>query len=93
MQGLVDTVRTNPWLLIGLAGQVAFGMRFVVQWIASEREKRSVVPGLFWHLSIIGAAALLVYALSQRDPVFILGQSTGFLIYARNLFLRRHHPA
>ena len=64
-------------------------MRFLLQWIASEKEKRSVVPTSFWWFSIGGAAILLAYAIYRADPVFILGQSLGFFIYARNLFLIR----
>jgi lipid-A-disaccharide synthase-like uncharacterized protein len=75
------------WVLTGLGGQLLFMMRFLVQWIVSERAKRSVIPVAFWWLSIGGAAVLLAYAIWRRDPVFILGQSMGFLIYARNLWL------
>jgi lipid-A-disaccharide synthase-like uncharacterized protein len=75
------------WVLTGLGGQLLFMMRFLVQWIVSERAKRSVIPVAFWWLSIGGAAVLLAYAIWRRDPVFILGQSVGFLIYARNLWL------
>ena len=75
------------WILVGLGGQVLFMMRFVVQWIVSEKAKRSVIPVAFWWLSIGGAAILLAYAIWRADPVFILGQSMGFFIYARNLWL------
>lgn len=75
------------WILTGLGGQFLFMMRFLVQWIVSEKAHRSVIPVAFWWLSIGGAAILLAYALWRRDPVFILGQSLGFLIYARNLWL------
>jgi lipid-A-disaccharide synthase-like uncharacterized protein len=64
-----------------------FGMRFFVQWIASEKAKKSVIPIAFWYLSICGSLILLVYAVHRRDPVFILGQSTGSFIYLRNLYL------
>ncbi|MFO7856634.1 MAG: lipid-A-disaccharide synthase N-terminal domain-containing protein [Paracoccaceae bacterium] len=77
------------WVLVGLGGQLLFMGRFLVQWIASERARRSVVPTAFWWLSIGGAAVLLAYAIWRRDPVFILGQSLGFAIYARNLWLIR----
>jgi lipid-A-disaccharide synthase-like uncharacterized protein len=77
------------WVAIGLFGQVLFFMRFLLQWIASEKEKRSVVPTSFWWFSIGGAAILLAYAIYRADPVFIVGQSLGFFIYARNLFLIR----
>ncbi len=75
------------WILVGLGGQVLFMMRFLVQWIVSEKAKRSLIPVSFWWLSIGGAAILLAYAIWRADPVFILGQSMGFLIYARNLWL------
>ncbi len=77
------------WVAVGLFGQILFFMRFLIQWIASEKEKRSVVPTSFWWFSIGGAAILLAYAIYRADPVFILGQSLGFFIYARNLFLIR----
>jgi len=77
------------WLLIGLGGQVCFLMRFVVQWIASERHGASIIPIYFWYLSLAGGLTLLVYALHVRDPVFIIGQSTGVFIYIRNLMLIR----
>ena len=77
------------WIGIGLLGQALFSMRFLVQWISSERQGRSVVPPAFWWLSIAGSLVLLCYAVHRRDPVFILGQSMGFLIYIRNLVLIR----
>jgi lipid-A-disaccharide synthase-like uncharacterized protein len=64
-------------------------MRFLVQWIASERRKESVVPRSFWLFSLGGGATLLVYAIYRLDPVFILGQGAGLLIYLRNLYLIR----
>jgi lipid-A-disaccharide synthase-like uncharacterized protein len=73
--------------MLGFIGQAVFSGRFLVQWLASERAGRSVVPRQFWHLSILGSAILLAYALYKRDPVFIAGQSAGFAIYARNLYL------
>ena len=75
------------WLAVGLLGQACFFSRFLVQWIVSEREKRSVVPPVFWFLSIGGAVILGLYAIHRRDPVFILGQSVGLLVYSRNLYL------
>jgi len=78
------------WLLVGFAGQACFTSRFLVQWLVSERRKKSVIPLAFWYFSILGGATLLSYAIYRRDPVFILGQSTGLLIYLRNLyFIRR----
>ncbi len=75
------------WLVVVFVVQIMFGMRFFVQWIASEKAKKSVIPIAFWYLSICGSLILLVYAVHRRDPVFILGQSTGSFIYLRNLYL------
>lgn len=75
------------WVAFGLLGQLMFTGRFLVQWIASERAKKSVVPVLFWYFSIAGGLILLSYAIYRRDPVFVLGQSLGVFIYGRNLFL------
>lgn len=81
------------WLVVGFLGQALFSMRFVVQWLSSEREKRSVVPLSFWYLSIAGGATLFAYALHRADPVFIVGQGAGLFIYARNLHLIHRHRA
>ena len=78
---------TQFWLVVGFVGQALFGSRFLVQWIVSERRGESVVPLAFWYLSLGGAALLLAYAIWRQDPVFILGQSFGFLVYTRNLVL------
>ena len=75
------------WVIIGLAGQLMFTARFLVQWLASEKAGESVVPVYFWYFSLAGGATLLTYALYRADPVFVLGQSTALLIYARNLWL------
>lgn len=75
------------WLMVGFSGQLVFSCRFFIQWLASERAKASVIPVTFWWLSLAGSLLLLVYAIHIEDPVFILGQSTGFLIYLRNLHL------
>jgi lipid-A-disaccharide synthase-like uncharacterized protein len=75
------------WLIIGFTGQALFSMRFLIQWIKSEREKKSTIPLAFWYFSLAGGLSLLVYAIHRKDPVFILGQSTGILIYSRNLYL------
>ena len=78
------------WLIFGLVGQSMFFMRFLVQWIVSEKKKRSVIPVSFWYFSLGGAVLLLTYSIYRRDPVFILGQSVGLFIYIRNLiFIRR----
>jgi lipid-A-disaccharide synthase-like uncharacterized protein len=78
---------TTLWLAIGFLGQALFSARFFVQWIASERARRSVVPNAFWFFSLAGGLVLLSYAIHRRDPVFILGQASGLLIYSRNLHL------
>jgi lipid-A-disaccharide synthase-like uncharacterized protein len=75
------------WLVIGIAGQGLFFARFLVQWIASERAKRSVVPLAFWYFSLGGGGVLLIYAIYRRDLVFVLGQAGGLVIYLRNLYL------
>ena len=75
------------WLAVGFIGQLLFTSRFLVQWIASERAHRSVVPLAFWWFSIAGGATLLAYALWRRDPVFAVGQASGLFIYTRNLML------
>jgi len=83
----VESAAELTWVVVGLFGQLLFTGRFLVQWIASEKAKRSVVPVLFWYFSIGGALILLAYAIYRRDPVFILGQSMGLAIYLRNLWL------
>ena len=81
------------WLIVGFCGQALFGSRFLIQWIASEKQKRSVIPLPFWYCSILGGLVLLSYALYRVDPVFICGQALGVLIYARNLyFIHRQQP-
>ena len=77
------------WLLVGLTGQAMFFGRFLVQWIVSERARRSIVPMGFWYLSIAGGLITLVYAIHRADPVFILGQTTGTVVYVRNIYFRR----
>jgi len=74
------------WLVVGFAGQALFTMRFIVQWWSSERQKRSVIPVAFWYFSLAGGATLLGYAIYRQDPVFIVGQAGGLLIYSRNLY-------
>ncbi len=74
------------WLAIGFLGQALFSARFIVQWIASERARRSIIPATFWLFSVGGGATLLAYAIYRQDPVFIVGQAAGLFIYARNIF-------
>ncbi len=75
------------WLAVGFGGQAIFASRFLYQWIVSERAGRSHIPRAFWYLSLAGGLTLLSYAIHRGDPVFILGQTTGALIYVRNLVL------
>ena len=76
----------TPWVVLGLCGQFLFMMRFVYQWIASERARASVMPEAFWYFSLGGGLIVFAYAVHQRDPVFILGQGLGVFIYLRNLY-------
>lgn len=75
------------WVLIGLFGQFLFGARFIVQWISSERRRESHIPIQFWYLSLIGGAITAAYAIHRRDPVFVVGQASGLIVYIRNLML------
>ena len=77
----------DVWIWIGFAAQILFSMRFVVQWIASERRKQSVIPISFWYLSIAGSLVLLLYAIHRQDLVFTSGQAFGTFVYVRNLML------
>lgn len=83
----VNSWREFWWVATGLCGQLMFSMRFVIQWISSERARRSVVPVAFWYYSLAGGVVLLAYALYRGDPVFVLGQAAGLFIYSRNLWL------
>ncbi len=80
-------MKIDIWTGVGILGQVFFSLRFIIQWIQSEKSKKSVIPYSFWIFSIVGSTILLVYAIKRADPVFILGQSAGLLIYARNIHL------
>lgn len=75
------------WITIGLIAQILFFFRFLIQWIVSERKGESVIPIQFWYLSIVGSLMLLMYSVWRKDPVFILGQCMGSIIYVRNLLL------
>ena len=93
LQGLVTWLHQvfveqfSGWVLLGFIAQFSFTMRFMVQWIASERARRSVVPATFWTFSLVGGTLLLIYAIHREDPVFIAGQALGLLIYIRNIWL------
>lgn len=77
----------DMWLAIGFAGQILFFMRFLVQWIVSEKSGKSVIPDVFWYFSLGGGLVLLTYAIHRQDPVFIMGQSIGLVVYIRNIML------
>lgn len=77
----------NIFLIIGFIGQGLFSMRFIIQWLASEKAKKSVIPFSFWIFSLSGSIFLLIYAIYKKDPVFILGQAPNVLIYSRNIYL------
>jgi len=81
----VFIVRFDAWAVLGFLAQALFSARFLVQWIASERARRSIIPMAFWWFSIAGGILLFVYSLHRKDPVFIAGQGGGLLIYARNV--------
>ena len=96
MQSLLDAAATylntlGPremvWIGIGFLGQFLFMMRFLWQWVQSERQRRSIIPIAFWYFSLAGGMTLFAYAVHRRDPVFITGQSLGLLVYTRNLLL------
>ena len=81
------------WVTIGFLGQAFFSACFIVQWIASERRKQSVIPTYFWYFSIGGGLILLAYAIHRRDAVFMVGQAAGLFVYARNLYFIYRRPA
>jgi lipid-A-disaccharide synthase-like uncharacterized protein len=87
----VFVMNFDGWVILGFVAQGFFTMRFVVQWIASERARKSVVPVAFWFFSLGGGVLLLVYALYRKDPVFIAGQALGLLVYVRNLYFIGAH--
>jgi len=81
----------NFWLVLGFTGQLIFALRFIYQWICSEKKKESHIPVGFWYLSLAGGISLLIYSIYRKDPVFILGQTTGLIVYVRNLILIAQH--
>ncbi|MBK6909855.1 MAG: lipid-A-disaccharide synthase N-terminal domain-containing protein [bacterium] len=82
---LLGEIKVDAWTLVGLAGQVLFFMRFIIQWLATERARRTVIPTSFWYFSILGSLVLLTYSFVRKDPVFIAGYLLAMFIYARNL--------
>jgi lipid-A-disaccharide synthase-like uncharacterized protein len=83
----IDNATDLAWLIVGLFAQIMFSLRFILQWVSSEKEKRSVIPPAFWWFSLFGGLTLLAYGLHRREPVLILGQAMGIVIYARNIVL------
>ncbi|MBB5702638.1 lipid-A-disaccharide synthase-like uncharacterized protein [Ochrobactrum daejeonense] len=87
----------DGWIVLGFIAQACFTMRFVVQWLASEKARRSVMPVAFWFFSLGGGTLLLIYAIQRKDPVFIAGQALGLVVYIRNLWLianeKKRHQA
>lgn len=83
----VFIAQLDLWVLLGFVAQGFFTMRFVVQWLASEKARKSVVPLSFWYFSVGGGLLLFIYALYRKDPVFIAGQGFGLFVYLRNLYL------
>jgi len=80
----------TSWLILGFLGQALFSMRFLIQWIYSERHKKSIIPKAFWYFSLAGGITLFSYAILRQDPVFIAGQGLGLFVYIRNLmFIKR----
>ena len=77
------------WLIIGFVGQALFSARFIVQWLVSEARRESIIPIAFWYFSLAGGATLFAYAVWRQDPVFMVGQGFGLLVYVRNLMLIR----
>ena len=86
---LLGHFRLDPWAVVGLIGQALFTARFIVQWLASEKKKESVVPVAFWYFSLVGGAVSFLYAVAIGSIPFSLGQGTGLFIYLRNLYLIR----
>lgn len=85
MNAMITPARV--WLAVGFAGQALFASRFFIQWFKSEMEGRSVIPLAFWYFSMGGGVILLAYAIYKKDPVFIIGQAGGLVVYSRNLYL------
>jgi len=81
------------WVAIGFLGQLSFSARFIIQWIWSEMKRRSVIPIYFWYFSLLGGSILTIYAFHRKDPVFLVGQGMGLIVYVRNLMLIRHQSS
>jgi len=86
----IDSMTDLLWLGLGLVAQLMFSLRFIIQWLVSEKEKKSVIPTAFWWFSLFGGTMLLAYGIHRGEPVIILGQALGIVVYARNLMLVHH---
>jgi lipid-A-disaccharide synthase-like uncharacterized protein len=86
----LDPTTWDFWIAFGFLGQAAFSARFLVQWVWSERRGESYIPIYFWYFSLLGGLILTLYAVHRRDPVFVVGQGFGLLVYIRNLMLIRN---
>jgi lipid-A-disaccharide synthase-like uncharacterized protein len=84
---------SDPWVVFGFVAQSVFFLRFIVQWIASEREKKTVIPKLFWYLSIVGSVLILIYSVYRSDVVFTVASILNIGIYLRNIWLGRNADA
>lgn len=92
LHALLNPGNIQPWLLsLGIAGQLLFTFRFVLQWIHAEKVKRAELPPVFWYWSFLGSALIIIYAIFRLDPVLLIGQLFGFVVYARNIILGRQH--
>lgn len=87
VQIFLSTIKFDFWTIIGLTGQLFFSLRFILQWIKSEKKGKSVIPYSFWIFSLLGSSILLIYAIKRQDPVFMLGQFFGLFVYVRNIQL------
>lgn len=83
----IHSVSDLAWLALGIFAQLMFTFRFVIQWLVSEKQKRSVVPTAFWWFSLAGGVLLLAYGIQRGEPIIILGQALGLVVYIRNLML------
>lgn len=83
----VFVLKFDFWLAFGIIAQLLFTARFLVQWLASEREGQSVMPLSFWYFSMAGGLMTLVYGIVRREPIIIMGQALAMVIYSRNLML------
>lgn len=87
----IENSLQNPWVLFGFSAQFLFFSRFIVQWLASEKQKRVVFPIMFWYLSIVGAIMIFIYATHRQDIVFMASSSLSLIIYTRNIVLHKKH--